>query len=183
MNLKEIKILEATEKDFNSIMDINRQAFGEEDEAELVNNLLNDKSAEPIVSLIALMDSKVIGHILFTKLTIDKNPLPLIYLLAPMAVKPECQNMGIGGMLIKEGLKKLKEMEVEMVFVLGHKEYYPKYGFIPDAEKLGFAPPYPIPAKDADAWMVQALNQKGLSQEKGQIICADKLMKAEYWRE
>jgi putative acetyltransferase len=66
-------------------------------------------------------------------------------------------------MLIREGLRKLKEIGVEMVFVLGHMKYYPQYGFTPDAGRLGFPAPYPIPPEHADAWMVQALSSDGLS--------------------
>ena len=86
-------------------------------------------------------------------------------------------------MLIREGLRKLKEIDVEMVFVLGHMKYYPQYGFTPDAGKAGFPAPYPIPPEHADAWMVQALSSDGLSRTTGKVICADALHKPEHWRE
>ena len=86
-------------------------------------------------------------------------------------------------MLIRKGLKKLKDMGSEMVFVLGHMEYYPKFGFIPDAKKLGFSAPYPIPAEYANAWMVQSLNTKGFVIDNGNVICSNELNKPEHWRE
>ena len=74
-------------------------------------------------------------------------------------------------------------MGSEMVFVLGHMDYYPKFGFIPDAKKLGFPAPYPIPDEFAGAWMVQSLNPDGFVLDKGEVLCALELNKEEYWRE
>lgn len=182
--MKNIQIKETQKSDFNAIMEVEKKAFGQEDEAELVAKLLEDKSGEPIVSLLAFHNDEAIGHILFTKSTIEgSDDSPLTYILAPLAVKPEFQRQGIGGMLINEGLNRLKKMGAEMVFVLGHIEYYPKYGFVPDAQSLGYSATYPIPDEFADAWMVQATSSKGLSQAKGRVICADALNKPEYWNE
>lgn len=86
-------------------------------------------------------------------------------------------------MMINEGLKELIEMGSEMVFVLGQKEYYTKYGFIPDAKSLGFPAPYPISDGHADAWMIQSLNPKGFVINHGKIRCAYELNKPEHWRE
>ena len=69
----------------------------------------------------------------------------MMHILAPLAVKPVYQRRGIGGMLIKEGLHLLQAMGSEVVFVLGHKEYYPRYGFATHAAHLGYLPPYPMP--------------------------------------
>ena len=77
----------------------------------------------------------------------------------------------------------LKEKNVELVFVLGHKSYYPKFGFIPNAEELGFNPPYSIPAKNADAWMVKALSTNALKYSPAKIRCANELNKPELWEE
>ena len=180
MDVKHIQIVETNESD--DILMVEKLAFGSNEEAELVSNLLRDSSAKPVLSLLAVYNAEAVGHILFTKAMLkEAKPPPSIYILAPLAVIPKYQKQGIGGMLIREGIKRLRTMGVEMVFVLGHKEYYPKHGFIPDAGGLGFAPPYPIPAKDADAWMVQALNSKG--EMCGKVICANALDKPEYWRE
>jgi putative acetyltransferase len=184
MKLEEIKIRETGINDFNDIMEVEKKAFGHDIEAELVAGLLKDKTAEPFVSLLAFHHNKAAGHILFTRVYIDEmKSEPLIHLLAPLAVKPEYQKQGIGGLLINEGLKKLKEMGSEMVFVLGHMEYYPKFGFIPDARNLGFSAPYPIPDEYANAWMVQSLSPKDLDISPGRIICSDELNKPEHWRE
>lgn len=185
MTKMNIQIRETIGKDFNDIMMVEERAFGFEKEAKLTADLLNDKTAEPILSLLAFHNKKAIGHILFTRVYINSmnTKQPLIHILAPLAIIPEYQKQGIGGSLINEGLKKLKDMGSEMVFVLGHMEYYPKFGFIPDAKKLGFTTPYPIPDEYANAWMVQSLNSKGFVIDKGNVICSNELNKAEHWRE
>ena len=180
-----IQIRETNTKDFNDIMIVEERAFGYVKEAQLTADLLNDKTAEPILSLLAFHEKKAIGHILFTRVYIDEmnTKQPLIHILAPLAVIPEYQNKGVGGSLIREGLNRLKEMGTEMVFVLGHMDYYPKYGFIPDAGKIGFSAPYPIPDEYANAWMVQSLNPKGFVIGGGNVICSNELNKPEHWRE
>lgn len=107
----------------------------------------------------------------------------MFYILAPLAVVPSCQKQGVGRLLIAEGLQLLRERGAKLVFVLGHKEYYPRHGFIPGAEKLGFPAPYPIAEKHADYWMAQALTNEGFSGPKGRVVCADALNRPEYWRE
>ncbi|MBI9102474.1 MAG: N-acetyltransferase [Spirochaetales bacterium] len=184
MNQKDIQIIKTGINDFNDVMEVEREAFGYDKEAELTADLLNDKTAEPILSLLAFYKDKPVGHILFTRVYLNQmTDQPLLHILAPLAVKPDYQKQGIGGMLIKEGLKILTEMGSKMVFVLGHMEYYPKYGFIPDAKSQGFDAPYPIPEEFSNAWMVQPLGTNEIFKISGKIICADKLNKPEHWRE
>jgi putative acetyltransferase len=95
---------------------------------------------------------------------------------------PDAQKQGIGGKLIRQGLELLSVSRVDLVFVLGHPEYYPRFGFTP-AGRLGFEAPYPIPDKHANAWMVQALRPGVIDTASGKVICADALNKPEYWRE
>ncbi|MBP1908849.1 GNAT family N-acetyltransferase [Methanolobus bombayensis] len=179
-----IQIRKAKDSDFNDIMEIEKEAFGSEEEANLVSQLLEDKSAEPLISLLAFKKEEAVGHILFTKATIDGNiTSPLVYILAPMAVKPKHQRQGIGGMLINEGLNKLKTIGAEMVFVLGHESYYPRYGFKKDAGSMGFAATYPIPDEHAGAWMIYPLSTGATDGFKGRVVCADALNKPEYWGE
>lgn len=183
-NIVEIK--EATDADYSDVMDIETSAFGHDKEANLVSELLRDESAKPFISLLAFKKDKPVGHILFTKAFIEKTDNHIsVYLLAPLAVKPEYQKQGIGGLLIKEGLRILKERGAELVFVLGHKEYYPRYGFIQNAQSMGFPPPLPVPAPDAYAqyWMIQSLSDKGFDVQKGRVLCADTLYEDKYWRE
>jgi len=181
INLKDIQLRETTASDLNDIIKVETLAFGYEKEAILTSELLSDKTAEPIISLLAFHNDKAVGHILFTKAYGADNTM--MHILAPLAIVPEYQRLGIGGMLINEGLRLLKQLGSEIVFVLGHKEYYPKYGFQPGAESFGFPAPYDIPEKYADYWMYQVIADKEFGAVKGKIRCADALNKPEHWRE
>ncbi|MBN1294613.1 MAG: N-acetyltransferase [Candidatus Latescibacteria bacterium] len=182
MNEK-ITIREASENDLEDVLFIESAAFGKNDEAELVKNLLSDPSAQPSLSIIALKGDRPVGHILFTKAILESAKRPVsTYILAPLAIIPDAQNQGIGGLLIAEGLVRLKKMGVELVFVLGHPDYYPRHGFN-TAGCRGFEAPYPIPEKDAGAWMVQALQDNVIGAVTGKVRCADTLNRPEYWRE
>lgn len=180
-----MQIRKTDHHDFDVIMGVEKTAFGYDKEARLVADLLRDASAEPLLSLLAFHENEAVGHILFTKARFadQSGPQPLMHLLAPLAVKPDYQKQGIGGRLIAAGLKMLCESGSEIVFVLGHKEYYPRHGFRPDAASLGFSAPFPIPTQHADCWMVQAITSKGLGSSRGTIACANALCKPEHWRE
>lgn len=184
MELNNIEIKESGINDFENIMEVEEQAFGYDKEAKLTASLLKDKTAKPIISLLAFNKNVAIGHILFTRVYIDEmTTQPLLHILAPLAVKPDYQKQGVGELLIMEGIKRLKKMGSEKVFVLGHIKYYSKFGFVPDAQKIGFSAPFPIPEEFADAWMVQSLNSGKLHNKTGKIVCANELNKPEHWRE
>jgi putative acetyltransferase len=137
----------------------------------------------PLLSLVAVEDEKLIGHILFTKAkVIETTESVSARILAPLAVLPNVQNKGVGGRLIKEGLNQLKKTGVELVFVLGHPDYYPRSGFIP-AGVLGYEAPYHIPEEHAGAWMVQELCSGIIGRVKGKVLCSDVLNQPEHWRE
>ncbi|MGB7272968.1 MAG: N-acetyltransferase, partial [Geitlerinemataceae cyanobacterium] len=136
-------IREALDSDLSDVLSIERAAFGKNEEAELVKDLLEDPSAKPVLSLLAFKDDRAVGHILFTtaRLMNSKNTASIV-ILAPLAIIPDAQKQGIGGKLIKKGLQLLSRSGVDLVFVLGHPEYYPRHGFKP-ASCLGFEAPYP----------------------------------------
>lgn len=181
-----LEIRNTTKSDLQDILFIEQAAFGNEEGckiAKLVNDLLCDNSAMPLLSLIAKRTEQAIGHILFTKAQISHPIQPIsTVILAPLAVIPDAQSQGVGGQLIKEGLKRLTKSGVELVFVLGHPNYYPRYGF-KTAGILGFEAPYPIPEQHTDAWMVQELHHGVIGHVQGTIQCADILNHPEHWRE
>lgn len=180
---KKLIIKKATNPDLNDVLRIETEAFGNSKEAKLVNDLLTDDSAKPLLSLLAVDDDEAIGHILFTRVRITgREDLLSAMILAPLAILPDAQGKGVGGELVKEGLRQLSESKIDLVFVLGHPGYYPRFGFRP-AGVLGFDAPYPIPAKDAAAWMVQELKPGIIGSFSGRIICADTLNRPEHWRE
>jgi putative acetyltransferase len=179
-----MEIREASASDINDVLFIEREAFGHDKEAGLVNDLLNDPTAKPILSLLAFKNDQPVGHILFTKISLaGESGNTSAAILAPLAVLPDFQNQGIGGRLIDKGLKLLSGSGVELVFVLGHPEYYPKHGFKKPAGALGFEAPYPIPDEHADAWMVQELRPDVIGNVSGKVVCANALQKPEHWRE
>jgi putative acetyltransferase len=175
-------IREATASDLDVVLCVEDQAFGREDVTNLTRDLLNDPSAEPLVSLLAFDDEQAVGHILFTAARLEGEQQVATSILAPLAVVPDSQKRGIGGKLIERGLQILSEARVDLVFVLGHPGYYPRHGFQP-AGRLGFEAPYPIPVKDADAWMLQSLRSGVIGAAGGKVICADALDQPEHWRE
>jgi putative acetyltransferase len=178
-----LEIRKATESDLDDVLRVETESFGYDKEAKLVNGLLRDASAMPLLSLLAVDDEEAVGHILFTRarLTGTEDTASAV-ILAPLAIVPDAQGKGIGGKLIKEGLRLLSETGVDLVFVLGHPEYYPRHGFRP-AGALGFEAPYPIPDENADAWMVQELRPGVIGSISGKVVCADALNRPEHWRE
>lgn len=177
-----IDIRESNISDLDNLLAVVRAAFGSEEEAELVRNLLNDPSAEPRLSLFALQKKQAVGHILFTRGYLDPEIDLKVSILAPLAVIPDYQKQGVGGKLIKEGLAILEKNSVDLVFVLGHPSYYPLHGFRP-AVPEGFEPPYYIPPEFTDAWMVQPLSPTRWGSYQGQVNCAETLDRPEYWGE
>ncbi|BAU64307.1 GCN5-related N-acetyltransferase [Stanieria sp. NIES-3757] len=125
-----IYIREASDSDLNTVLLVERSAFGRDDEAELVKNLVADPSAKPILSLLAFKDDRPVGHILFTTAhLINSSSQASIAILAPLAVVSDAQKQGIGGKLIERGLQLLAQSEVDLAFVLGYPEYYRRHGF------------------------------------------------------
>lgn len=111
-----------------AIREVNRLAFGREDEARLVDALRAGDYAR--TSLVAEEDGQVVGHILFSELPIV-SPQGMIeaLALAPLAVVPDRQRQGIGSLLVREGLRACRDAGHRIVVVLGHPEYYPRFGF------------------------------------------------------
>lgn len=146
--------------DLSTIFEVEATAFGHEKEAHLTAALLADPTARPTLSLLAFDGERAIGHILFTRVTLDPpDPAqPLLHILAPLAVIPSYQKQGIGQRLIETGLERLRQSGSQMVFVLGHIGYYDRFGFLPDAAHHGYPAPFPIPSEFANAWMIQPLH-------------------------
>ncbi len=181
-----MEIRRSTASDNADILNIHTHAFGEKNGlgiADLVSGLLGDKTALPLLSLVAVDNTETMGHILFTKAKVTRTTESVsAQILAPLAILPDCQSKGIGGQLIKEGLIQLKDSGVELVFVLGHPDYYPRSGFNP-AGVLGYEAPYNIPEEHADAWMVQALCAGIIGKVQGKVACSDVLSQPQHWRE
>ena len=117
-----------TPADFAAIRAVNVAAFGQADEADLVERLRCD--GEAVTSLIAERGGRTVGHILFSRLPIvAANREIAAAALAPVAVQPSFQRQGVGTALIHAGLCRCRELGIEAVVVLGHPTYYPRFGF------------------------------------------------------
>ena len=123
-----IKVREERVEDYKAVREINNSAFGQPEEGRIVDKLR--EACEEIISLVAVEDEKVVGHIFFSPAVINNkgNAVKGIS-LAPMAVLPELQNKGIGTLLVNEGIKRVKRTGCPFIIVLGHDKYYPRFGF------------------------------------------------------
>ncbi len=137
-----IQIRSETDDDKTAVYDINVAAFPTETEARLVDVLR--ESASEYVSQVAVEDQNVVGHIMFTPVTLEPFENLRLMGLAPMAVSPSLQRGGIGSALVKTGLLRCTESDVGAVAVLGHAQYYPRFGFRP-ASQWGIKSEYEVP--------------------------------------
>jgi putative acetyltransferase len=180
--LLQMCIRETDDADLNCILFVEGEAFNSDKEANLTMDLFADRSAKPLLSLMAFVEGQPAGHILFTAARLSGVAREVaVSFLAPLAVVPVFQRRGVGGSLIKNGLERLSRSGVDLVFVVGHPQYYPRHGFTP-AGKLGFETPYPMPVEHADAWMVRALRPDVIGSVSGKVVCCDTLNKPELWQ-
>ena len=132
--------------DYETVYSVVKRAFesaehADGNEQDLVNALRKGDAFIPELSLVAEVDGKIVGHIMFTKATVDGKT---VLALAPMSALPECQRKGIGKALIREGHKIAKELGYTYSIVLGSEKYYPKSGYSP-AEGFGIKAPFDVP--------------------------------------
>lgn len=137
-------------------------AFGRVDEADLVDRLRVDGLVR--LSLVAIEDDEVVGHVLFTALPVSVDGRAVDALcLAPVSVHPDYQGSGVGSMLIRDALARLGESGFEAVIVVGHPGYYPRFGFSAAlAAKL--SAPF-----SGEAFMALELIEGALSGQSGQV--------------
>ena len=124
-----ITIRQEEPKDISAIRTINEIAFGQPTEAVIVDSIRD--ACSDVLSLVALEDDKIVGHIFFSPVTISSiNGFTQGMGLAPMAVLPERQRQGIGSMLVQSGIEAMRERNCPFIIVIGHSEYYPRFGFV-----------------------------------------------------
>lgn len=153
-----------TPEDIAAIHRVNELAFGRLGEADLVDALREE--ARPFLSLVADQDGQVVGHICFTPVAIESEGGSFTAMgLAPMAVVPGLQNEGIGSQLVRSGLEECRRIGHDVVVVLGHSEYYPRFGFLP-ASRKGLRCEYPVPD---EVFMVVELSPDALAGRTGLV--------------
>ena len=141
-----LTIRQENKNDYEEVYNVIKTAFetaehSDGNEQDLVVALRKSDNFIPELSLVAVMDNKIVGYILFTKIKIGKQEE---LALAPLGVLPEYQKQGIGRALIREGHKKAKELGYHYSVILGSEKYYPKFGYIP-AKEYGIVAPFDVP--------------------------------------
>ena len=137
-----MEIRRATPVDREALERVNLAAFPGPAEARLAEQLA--ERAEPLVSLLAEERGQIIGHAVFSPARLDADADFPAMALGPMAVSPEWQRQGVGSMLVNAGLEACRDLGCRAVFVLGHADYYPNFGFQP-AAKFGIDCRYEVP--------------------------------------
>ncbi|MDI3283889.1 N-acetyltransferase [Polyangium sp. 15x6] len=150
--------------DIAAVRHVNECAFGRPEEASLVDALRQSEAIT--LSLVAEQDGRVVGHILFSPVVIDRDDgRDVAQGLAPMAVLPELHRKGIGSVLVHEGLERLRGAGHGAVVVLGHLAYYPRFGFEPAAR---FGLHWEVPGHD-EAFMALELRPGFLGMRPGVV--------------
>ena len=162
-----MQIRKEEDTDYIAITEVNDHAFGQENEGQLVVNLRMHSDFVPELSLVAEVDGKVVGHILFFPIKVVDDGKEFDSLsLAPMSVLPKFQKQGIGSALVKEGLAVAENLGYESVIVLGHAEYYPRFGFRPASQWDIRAPFEDVPD---EAFMAMELVDGALDNVRGVV--------------
>jgi putative acetyltransferase len=151
------------ESDAQAVHEVEAAAFETDLQARIVDELR--KTADPQLSLVAIVEGEIVGHIFFSPATIDGDPRVRTAQLSPVAVRPAWQRKGVGSALIREGLSRCRDAGWESVFLLGDPRYYSRLGFKP-AVPMGFT--FGDPKADA-ALQVLELRAQALSGKSGRV--------------
>ncbi|MBD2596293.1 N-acetyltransferase [Nostoc spongiaeforme FACHB-130] len=139
--------------DYPAIADVNRLAFGQDNEANLIDKIRLSDRYIPELSLVAEIDNVIVGHILFSYIDLVNTEKFQVIGLAPLAVHPQFQRQGIGSTLVEAGLKIANELGEVLVIVLGHPHFYNRFAFQPSVI-YQIESPFPVPD---DVFMVKPL--------------------------
>lgn len=171
----------ATSQDRDSISVIYSSAFSKgesEAVAKLAVDLLSEDTAPQIISLVAVIDDSVVGHVAFSPVGVENNENCRAYILAPLAVHPDYQNRRIGSTLVEYGMRQLSAMGVNIVFVYGDPEYYGRFGFNADTAR-DYKAPYNL--KYPFGWQSAFLNEYSMKAGPAVIRCVSSLCDPGLW--
>jgi predicted N-acetyltransferase YhbS len=163
-----INLRQETPADYNEVSKVIENAFknmpySDQKEHLLVERLRKSDAFVPKLSIVAACNNEIVGHIILTKIKVKKNGESFVSLaLAPVSVKPDYQKMGIGGKLIRESHRIAKELGFKSIILLGHKDYYPKFGYSL-ASKFGIKLPFEVPEENCMAIELIENGLKGIS--------------------
>ena len=151
--------------DIGIIRHVNKQAFGQEDEADIIEKLRKRNILS--ISLVALDGGEIVGHIAFSPVIIESADSSFQAMaLGPMSILPEHQRRGIGSRLVRAGLEECRNLGHDIAVLVGHPEYYPRFGFVP-ARPKGIKCEFEAPD---EAWMVVELGENALAGRQGTAI-------------
>jgi putative acetyltransferase len=159
-------------EDYEDVYKLNYLAFqNRDDESKLIERIRLSDGFVPGLSIVAVENGDIVGHILFSKAKIIDNDIEHeAIVLAPVAVKPDYQKRGIGRRLIEAGLKRCKEQGYDLVLLIGHPEYYPKFNFKPARYHGLELTQFKVPD---DVFMVHELRTGALLDINGELIYPD----------
>lgn len=177
-----MKIRVATNRDRDSIYQIHYSAFPEV-ERELIAQLAVNLQAEtittpPVISLVAEIANTVVGHVACSPIFTAEAKDFLGYILAPLAVRPEYQNSGLGSQLVKQAIQQLSQMDINILLVYGDPNYYGRFGFHADLAE-SYLPPYEL--EYAFGWQALKLNDSEITNLPVKITCVEALEDPQLW--
>jgi putative acetyltransferase len=158
-------VREEKREDWAGVYGVNEAAFGRPDEAELVERLREGGGI--VLSLVGVLDGRIVGHVLFSPVVLEMEGGKMAegVGLGPVAVLPDFQGKGFGSRLIRAGIERCRDMGQGFLVVLGHSEYYPRFGFRPSVE-FGIRSEWEVPD---EAFMVMELEEGALDDKSGLI--------------
>ena len=174
---KEMKLVIRPEKqeDFQDIEQLILDAFEKEEVSDHQEHILVQKIRQTdayvnALSLVALLNDELVGHLVLSKIFIQHaHHQTKAFALAPVAVKRGYENRGIGTTLIKKALIDAESYDEQVVIVLGHADYYPRFGF-EAASKWGVKAPFEVPD---DVFMLYPLHQQQLTDLEGLVVYSE----------
>lgn len=165
--------------DIKHIRVLHEKAFGPDEGkmvAQLSSNLLQDATAKPLLSLVAVEKEEVIGNVIFSTAYLEGHHEIDVRILAPLAVAEEHQHHGVGGKLIEYGITLLKEKAIDLIFTYGDPRYYNRFGF-QAAESI--TAPYEL--SSPEGWLALELTPGMLQRYQSTLKCPSSLAAQEYW--
>jgi putative acetyltransferase len=157
-----LRIRDEQSSDREQLRTVNETAFGRSGEADLIDRLWEEGAV--LASFVAEIGDQIVGHILFSRMSIETEHGQVAAVsLAPLAVLPDHQGHQIGSQLVRHGLNELRGRGERIVIVLGHKDYYPRFGFSPEKARSLASPFSP------ESFMALELSEGALEGIRGQV--------------
>jgi putative acetyltransferase len=153
-----------TPADYSAIASLTQTAFNSTAEVTLINTIRQQYPQH--IALVAEQHGNIVGHILFSPVSLASVPEAKLMALAPMAVSNVLQHQGIGSALVRAGLELCRQQGVAAVVVLGHPGYYPRFGFNP-ASQFNIRCPWQAPD---EAFMLLPLNGPPLDGNNAKVL-------------